>query len=96
MKINSTEHSTPFILNLSIKGVKAEIFQKELESFEIYVATKSACCAPNTVSRPVYALTKDRKAALSTLRISLCHLTTKDDIDMFLECFDKCYQKLVK
>jgi len=93
--INSTENSIPFILNLSIKGVKSEIFQKELEGFGIYVATKSACCVPNTVSRPVYALTKDRKAALSTLRISLSHLTSKEDVEFFLDCFDKCYKKVV-
>lgn len=96
ININSTKNSVPFILNLSIKGVKSEIFQKELEDYGIYVATKSACCAPNTVSRPVYALTKDKKAALSTLRISLSHLTTNEDIEVLLDCFDKYQTKLVK
>jgi len=94
IKINSTENSIPFILNLSIMGVKSELFQSELEKLDIYVATKSACCAPNTVSRPVYALTKDKKASLSTLRISLSHLTTSEDVEVFLNCFKKCYEKL--
>ena len=94
IKINSTENSIPFILNLSIMDVKSELFQSELEKFDIYVATKSACCAPNTVSRPVYALTKDKKASLSTLRISLSHLTTSEDVEVFLNCFKKCYEKL--
>ncbi len=96
VKINSTEHSVPFILNLSITGAKAEAFQAALAEKEIYLSTKSACCAPNTVSRPVYALTKDRKAALSTLRVSLSHLTTREEIKEFLICFDDCYGKLVK
>lgn len=96
IRINSKEQSVPFILNISIIGAKAEAFQKELAENEIYVATKSACCAPNTISRPVYALTKDRKLALSTLRISLSHRTTKEEIEQFLSCFDDCYNKLCR
>ncbi|MGD9568926.1 MAG: cysteine desulfurase family protein [Sedimentibacter sp.] len=93
VKINSNENSIPFILNISISKVNTEQFKLELESYDIYVSTKSACCAPNTASRPVYAMTKDRKRALSTLRISLSHLTTREEINMFLEAFDKCYKK---
>ena len=96
IKINSNENSIPFILNISIMKVNTEQFKKELESYDVYVSTKSACCAPNTASRPVYALTGDRKRALSTLRISLSHLTSYSDIDLFLDAFDRCYKKLVK
>ncbi len=96
VRINSTEYSVPYILNISINKVNTEQFKTSLEEFEIYVSTKSACCAPNTVSRPVYAITKDRKRALSTLRISLSHLTSEDDVDKFLEKFDICYNKYVK
>lgn len=96
VKINSTDKAMPFILNLSLKGMSASAFQSELEKYEIYVATKSACCTLNTPSRPVYALTKDRKLALSTLRISLSHFATQEDINTFLQCFDECYKKLMK
>ncbi|MEM1485508.1 cysteine desulfurase family protein [Oscillospiraceae bacterium PP1C4] len=95
VRINSTKHSVAFICNISIMGAKSEAFQAALEQDEIYVSTKAACCAPNTVSRPVYALTKDKKAALSTLRISLSHLTSMEDIELFLGCFDSCYRKFV-
>lgn len=94
VKINSNENSVPFILNISINKVNTEEFKMELENYDIYVSTKSACCAPNTASRPVYALTKDRKRALSTLRISLSYLTKIDDIKLFLDAFDKCYKKI--
>jgi cysteine desulfurase len=95
IRINSPEEAVPFIINLSIKGMNTIALQHELEKHDIYVSTKSACCTPNTISRPVYALTKDRKLALSTLRISLSHLTTVEECDVFLEYFDKCYKKLV-
>jgi cysteine desulfurase len=94
VRINSTAQSVPFILNISIAGAKSEDFQAALAAQEICVSTKSACCAPNTVSRPVYALTKDKKAALSTLRISLSHLTPLSHIEAFLACFDDCYTKI--
>ena len=96
VRANSTENSVPFILNISISGAKSEAFESELAAHDIYLSTKSACCAPNTVSRPVYALTKNRKAALSTLRISMSHLTSQEEIGVFLNCFDACYRKFVK
>ena len=94
--MNSPKEASPFILNFSVRGTSAAALQQNLEEAEIYVATKSACCTLNTPSRPVYAITKDRKLALSTLRISLSHLTTKQEIETFLEWFDKSYKKLIK
>lgn len=85
--INSPEDGSPYILNISIKGVNTNRFQEKLDKRGIYVATKSACCAPNTVSKPVYAITKDKKLSLQTLRISLSHLTTEEEIREFLEIF---------
>lgn len=89
VRINTPVKGSPYILNISIKGVNTNKLLKELNNMEIYAAAKSACCAPNTVSRPVYAMTKDRKLALSTLRISLSHLTTAEEIDLFLKGFKK-------
>ena len=96
VRVNSTKESVPFILNISIAEAKAEQFQSALAGRGICLSTKSACCAANTPSRPVYALTKDRRAALSTLRISLSHLTTQEEIGAFLKAFDECYRQFVK
>ena len=84
VSLNSKETGSPYIINISIKGINTNMLQQHLSDKEIYVATKSACCAPNTVSRPVYAITKDRKAALNTLRISLSHKTTKQELVAFI------------
>ena len=94
VQMNSSDKAIPHILNISLKGIKTSDFQGKLEEKGIYISTKSACTTPNTPSRPVMALTKDRKRALSTLRISLSHLTTKEEIKTFLEVFDACYQEL--
>ena len=86
--------ASPYILNISLKGIKATLMQQKLEEREIYISTKSACVTPNTPSRPVLALSGDRKRALSTLRISLSYLTTQEEIDGFIEAFKACYQEL--
>lgn len=92
--IHSPSNSSPYILNLSLKKMKAEQFQEALSAKNIFVSTKAACCAVNTPSKPVYAITKDRKLAMSTLRISLSKMTTATEINLFLQAFDEVYHQL--
>ncbi len=86
VRINSPADASPYILNLSLPTLRAETIQQQLAAQDIHVATKSACCAPNTASRPVYALTGNRKLALSTLRVSLGFTTRDEEIESFLDC----------
>ena len=92
--INSNEYSIPHILNLSIIGVKPETMLHALEEDDIYISTQSAC-STGASSKAVMALTKDEKRANSSIRISLSRLTTKEELDKFLEAFDKCYNHLL-
>lgn len=92
--INSTEKSIKNTINISIDKIKPETFIHALEESEIYISTKSACSNANTMSNSIYAIYHDEKRASSTIRISLSYLTTADDINKFLEVFDKCYNKL--
>ena len=92
---NSTDNSVCNILNISIKGVDSIEFAKELEDYEIYVSTKSACSSEKNISKTIYAITKDEERAKSSLRISLSHLTTREELDEFLRVFDIVYKKLV-
>ena len=92
--INSTKNSISNIINISLNDIKPETFIHALDSSEIYVSTKSACSSTNTMSDSVYAVTKNREYASTSIRISLSHLTTKEEITKFLDCFDVCYKKL--
>ncbi len=94
VRFNSTNCSIPHILNISVQGVKAIAFQKALEEEGICVSIKSACSVLNSPSRPVYAVTKDKKNALCSWRISISHQTTAEDIREFLEAFARCYDRL--
>ena len=92
--INSTNNSMPFTLNFSIKGVVSDLFVSKLSDKEIYVSTKASCCPDNTPSKSVYALTKDKSLANTSIRISFSHLTTKEDLNIFYKEFDLLYKEL--
>ena len=95
VKINSNQYSIPQILNVSVLGVKPETMQHALEEYDIYISTQTACSKGGEKSKAVYALTKDEKRALSSIRISISYVTTQEEIDEFLRCFDLCYKKLM-
>lgn len=94
VRINSPEDAIPHILNVSVKGVKASEFQKKLDENGVCVSVKSACSVPNTPSRAVYAVSRDRKNALSSWRISMNEKTTEREIAAFLQIFDHVYKEL--
>lgn len=89
VKINTISDENPFILNLSVLGTKATEFKNKLEEHRICVSIKSACTVTITPSRIVLSMTHDRKRALASWRISLSHLVTEEEINEFLEIFDK-------
>lgn len=91
--INSTENSIVHTINFSLKDVKPETFVHALEEEEVYISTKSACSKADSMSSSVYAITKDKDLANHSLRISLSYMTTEEEINKFLEIFDKLYKK---
>lgn len=95
VKINTVSKNNPYILNVSVNGIKAVDFKKELEEYGVCISIKSACTVTITPSRIVMSMTHDRKRAFASWRISLSHLVTEKDIDKFLEIFDKCYKKMM-
>ena len=92
---NSPENAVPHILNLSVSGVKGTVFQRKLGKQGVCVSVKSACSTEGTPSKAVYAVSRDRKNALSSWRISLSHLTTEAEVTEFLQIFDRCYKELL-
>lgn len=96
VRINSPDDAIPHILNISVQGIKAGVFQEALDHAGVCVSVKSACSVIGTPSRAVFAVSRDRKNAMSSWRISLSHLTTEEEITQFLKAFDDCYKELSK
>jgi len=96
VRINSPGAGSPYILNISVKGIKAASFVAELDKHGIYVSIKSACSTDNAPSRPVMAVSKDRQNALCSWRVSLSHMTTMSEVDAFIYAFNACYKSLTR
>lgn len=94
VSINSTIYSIPNTINFSINTIKPETFIHAMDEYDIYISTKSACSKANTMSDAVYAVTKDRTKAMHSIRVSISHLTKEEEIDTFLDVFEKCLKKL--
>lgn len=93
--INSNDKSIPHILNISVVGVKPETMLHALESYDIFISTQSACSSSNTLSKAVLSLTHDEARAKSSIRISISSITTKEEIDLLIDAFKNCYERLV-
>ena len=94
VKVNSPDDALPYILNISVLGVKPEVLLHSLEEEDVYISTQTACSSKTDESKAVLALTKDSERSKSSVRISLSYKTTKEEIEEFLKVFDKCYKKL--
>ena len=94
VRVNSPAHAVPHIINVSVTGVKGTRFQQALSEQGVCVSVKSACSSDGLPSKAVFAVSRDRRNALSSWRISISHLTTDAEIDGFLQAFDTCYKTL--
>lgn len=93
VSINSNEYSIPYIINISVVGIKSETLLHALEEDGICISTKTAC-STNDYSTGVYELTHDEEKAKSSLRISLSYLTKENEIDYFLNKLEEKITKL--
>lgn len=96
VRINSPADAVPHIINLSVEGVKGTRFQRALAERGVCVSVKSACSSDGMPSRAVLAVSRDRRNALSSWRISLSHRTTETEVKEFLQIFGDCYQILTE
>ena len=91
--INSNDKCIPHIVNLSLRNIKSETMLHALEKDNIYISTQTACSQGN-YSLAVFSVTNDKEKASRSIRISLSHLTTKEEINKFLEIFKNNLDKL--
>lgn len=76
----------PYIVNVSINGLKASEAVAQLNDLDICVSQKSACSISNTPSKTIMSIYSNKARALSSFRISLSDLTTISEIDYLIDC----------
>ena len=87
--INSSENSIPNTLNFSLIDKDTKSIINKLNKKEIYVSTTTACSLEDTPSKSVLAITNDINLAKNTIRISISHITTKEELTTFIKVFKK-------
>ena len=91
--INSPKNSIPSTLNFSLVKMDAKRVVKKLTENGICLSTTSACSLGSTPSKSVYAITNDLELAKNSIRISLSHLTTIEELNKFMKIFKKIYDE---
>jgi cysteine desulfurase len=93
---SSPNTSSPYIVNFSLHNIKAETFVHALANHEIYVSSKSACSSKTSKpSRILQAIGRNDELASHSIRISLSHLTKKEELITFFEIFDQVLKELL-
>ena len=95
IQINSNDLCVPQIVNFSLIKIKSETFVHALEKYNVFVSTTTACSSLEE-SRVLKSLSGgDKSISTTSIRVSLSHLTTMDEIHEFLSIFDKVWNELL-
>lgn len=91
--MNSREDAVPYIVNISVKGIRSEIILHFLEEREIYISSGSAC-SKGAKSGVLGEFGIRPELEDSALRISFTHENTEAEIDEFAEALAAAQQRL--
>lgn len=82
--INSPSDALPYIINISVNGIRSETMLHHLEESGVYVSSSSAC-AKGKRSYVLEAMGLPDDRIDSSLRISFSRYNTTQDIDVLIE-----------
>lgn len=89
IRINSPlDGFSPYVLNVSFKGIRAEVLLHLLEESGVYVSTGSACSSKSSAlagSYVIKALGLDKKEVESAIRFSFSSENLKEEVDKAIE-----------
>ena len=83
---------SPYILNVSFLGVRAEVLLHLLEEQNIYVATGSACTSKSRAAHGSYVIKSlglSNKEVESAIRFSFSYENTKEEVDYTIDVLKK-------
>ena len=92
--INSPKDAIPNTLNISLINKDTKKVLEKLGEEGIYLSTTTACSLGNSPSKSVLAITNNEELAANTLRISISHLTSEQEIFDFLKIFENIINNL--
>lgn len=93
--VNSKEDASPYIINVSVPGIRSEIMLHFLEAKEIYISSGSAC-SKGAQSGVLTEFGLKPDLADSALRISLCPENTVSELRQLVEAIEEAMTRLAR
>lgn len=93
--LNSPLDALPYILNISVKGIRSETMLHFLEEKNIFVSSGSAC-AKGKASHVLSSMKLDKNISDSAIRISFSNDNTTADIDALCDGIAQGLQTLIR
>lgn len=95
ISVTSPKKHAPHIVNITLPKIKSETMLHHLSSYGVYVSSGSACSSNSGhVSSALVAYGRSEAEADCSLRISLSHRNTHEDIDGLIEALTAGLSKL--
>jgi len=79
IEVNESENQSPYILSISVPGIKGEVLANSLERDGILISTGSACSSKKAGNRTLEAMGKTNSEVIGSVRISF---SAYDDYDI--------------
>lgn len=95
VSINSSDDALPYIVNLSLEGLRSETVLNLLSSMGIYISSGSAC-AKGHKSYVLTAMGLSDRQIDSSLRVSLSRFTAEEELDYFITGIEKAMNTIMK
>ena len=93
--INSPDDALPYIVNVSLTGLRSETVLNLMSQMGIYISSGSAC-AKGHKSHVLTAMGLSDEIIDSSLRVSLSRFTVKEELDYFIEGVKKAMSTIMK
>ncbi len=95
IKVNGGEKISPYIVSLTVKGVRAEVLLHALEDRGVYVSAGSACSSHKKhLSPTLLSMGLTEKEAEETIRFSFNRHTTDAELKYACECLSETVPEL--
>ncbi|OQB14512.1 MAG: Cysteine desulfurase [Firmicutes bacterium ADurb.Bin193] len=93
--INSPDNASPYILNISAKGLRSEIILHSLEQRGVIVSSGSACSSNRpSPSHVLTAMGLSKELVDSSIRISFSALNTEDEVKEAVKIINEVIKEL--
>ena len=95
ISVTLPENSSPSIVNITLPNIKSETMLHHLSSFGIFVSSGSACSSNSKhTSSALVAYGRSPEEADCSIRISLSHRNTREELDAFSEALSSGLSRL--